>query len=110
MDVLSGFQHRGRAPLGEVAALLGLPGKLGMDGSQVWDAYLAGGITQIRNYCETDVLNTHLVYLHFQHFRGVLDEAGLERERGRVRELLAQSPHAHLHEFLAAWEGAAARG
>jgi predicted PolB exonuclease-like 3'-5' exonuclease len=110
MDVLSGFQPRGRAPLGEVAAMLGLPGKLGMDGSQVWDVYQAGGIAQIRNYCETDVLNTYLVYLHFQHFRAVLDEAGIERETASVRELLAQSPHAHLREFLAAWEGAAARG
>ena len=43
MDVLSGFQGRGaryRSP--DMATLLGLPGKLGFDGSQVWDAWQGG--------------------------------------------------------------------
>ena len=38
MDVLSGFQARARASLADMAALLGLPGKLGFSGDQVWDA------------------------------------------------------------------------
>ena len=42
MDILSGFQGRGRASLQDIACLLGFPGKLGMHGSQVWDAYSAG--------------------------------------------------------------------
>src|ERR1700730_11247224 len=33
MDVLSGFQNRGRASLATVACLLGLPGKLGLAGT-----------------------------------------------------------------------------
>ena len=65
MDVLSGFQGRGRASLDHVATLLGLPGKVGMHGSQVWDTYLKGGLKRIRDYCETDVLNTYLIYLRF---------------------------------------------
>ena len=39
MDVLSGYQARARASLSDTAVLLGYPGKLGFDGSQVWDAY-----------------------------------------------------------------------
>ena len=35
MDVLAGYQNRAWAPLDEIAQLCGLPGKLGMDGSQV---------------------------------------------------------------------------
>jgi predicted PolB exonuclease-like 3'-5' exonuclease len=73
MDVLSGFQGRGRASLDAVATLLGLPGKVGMQGSQVWDVYLNGGLKRIRDYCETDVLNTYLVYLRFQLLRGHLN-------------------------------------
>src|ERR1700678_4194699 len=72
MDILSGFQGRGRASLHAIACLLGLPGKLGMDGSQVWDEFLAGGIRRIRDYCETDVLNTYLIYLRFELLRGRL--------------------------------------
>jgi len=104
MDVLSGFQNRGRASLDDISVMLGLPGKMGMDGSQVWDAFLAGGIADIRNYCETDALNTYLVFLRFQHMRGILDDAGLKLECERVRTLLRESGHAHLHAFLDAWD------
>jgi predicted PolB exonuclease-like 3'-5' exonuclease len=55
-----------------LARLMGLPGKLGMDGSAVWGAWLDGRIDEIRDYCETDVVNTHLVFLRFQMMRGLL--------------------------------------
>ena len=103
MDVLAGFQGRARARLDEIAVMLGFPGKMGMDGSKVWDAWQAGGIGEIRDYCETDVLNTYLVYLRFQHIRGLLDAAGLERELARVRDFLAGAGQPHLEAFLAAW-------
>lgn len=108
MDVLAGFQLRARAPLDEVALMLGFPGKMGMDGSKVWDSFLEGGIGQIRNYCETDVLNTYLVYLRFQHIRGMLDTTELETELDRVRELLQAAEEPHLAEFLEAWSQEAA--
>jgi 3'-5' exonuclease len=103
MDVLSGFQGRGRASLDAVATLLGFPGKLGMQGSQVWDAYLQGGLARIRDYCETDVLNTYLVYLRFQLLRGHLNAAEHAEEVARVRKLLTDSGAAHFREFAAAW-------
>jgi len=104
MDVLAGFQMRANAPLDEVASLLGFPGKMGMSGSKVWDAYLAGDIRGIRNYCETDVLNTYLVYLRFERMRGRLTVQALETELERVRHMLAESPEAHLSAFLDAWQ------
>jgi predicted PolB exonuclease-like 3'-5' exonuclease len=103
MDVLSGFQGRGRASLDDIATLLGLPGKLGMRGADVWDAYRAGRIIEIRNYCETDVLNTYLIYLRFQLIRGRLSAAEHKAETTRVRSLLAESDKPHFAEFLAAW-------
>jgi predicted PolB exonuclease-like 3'-5' exonuclease len=105
MDVMSGFQNRARASLGDVSVMLGLPGKMGMDGSQVWDTFLAGGMVDIRSYCETDALNTYLVFLRFQHIRGILDDAGLASECERVRKLLRESDQAHLRAFLDAWDG-----
>src|SRR3546814_8678793 len=37
------------------------PGKLGMDGSKVWEAWNTGRADEVRAYCETDVVNTWLV-------------------------------------------------
>jgi predicted PolB exonuclease-like 3'-5' exonuclease len=103
MDVLSGFQARARASLSDMASLLGLPGKLGFSGDKVWDAVLGGKLQAVRDYCETDVLNTWLVFLRFQFLRGHLDATGLAAEQQRVRELLAASGAAHHAEFLKAW-------
>jgi predicted PolB exonuclease-like 3'-5' exonuclease len=103
MDILSGFQGRGRASLHDIATLLGFPGKLGMHGAEVWAEYLRGGIARIRNYCETDVLNTYLIYLRFELLRGRLNSAGHAQETARVRALLDGSQALHLQEFAAAW-------
>jgi predicted PolB exonuclease-like 3'-5' exonuclease len=107
MDVLSGFQNRGRSSLANIACLLGLPGKLGFDGSQVWDAWQGGNLPGIRRYCETDVLNTWLVYLRFAQLRGQLSRPQYAEEVARVRAWLQGSPEPHLGEFLRAWDAAA---
>ena len=103
MDVLAGFQPRGRASLDQIAVMLGFPGKLGMSGAKVWDKYREGAIKEIRDYCETDVLNTWLVYLRFEFMRGNLNQSELQREYKLVRTTLESMDQAHLDEFLAAW-------
>ena len=103
MDILSGFQGRGRASLNDIATLLGLPGKVGMHGADVWPAYLEGGLARIRAYCETDVLNTFLIYLRFELLRGRLNAAEHAHEVARVRRHLNESTAEHLREFAAAW-------
>jgi len=104
MDLLSGFQPRARASLADMGALLRIPGKMGFSGAQVWDAVLAGELPAVRHYCEWDVLNTYLVLLRFELFRGRLDATGYGAEIARLRELLAAAPEPHLQQFLAAWE------
>ena len=103
MDVLAMYQPRANAPLDEIAKLSGFPGKLGMDGSKVFEAFTAGDIAGIRAYCETDVMNTWLVYLRFQQMRGALTPAAYAEEIARARTLVTDSPGAHWQEFLAAW-------
>jgi 3'-5' exonuclease len=107
MDVLSGFQPRQRASLASIAALLGLPGKLGLTGGRVWEAWQAGDLAAIRRYCETDVLNTWLIYLRFAQLRGQLSAAQYSDEVARVRALLDASSEAHFAEFLRAWQDGA---
>ncbi len=105
MDVLSGFHHRNRVSLANMACLLGFPGKLGFDGAQVWDAWQAGDLAGIRHYCETDVLNTWLIYLRFQQLRGQLTRAQHAEELVRVRTCLSTAKEPHFAEFLRAWQG-----
>jgi predicted PolB exonuclease-like 3'-5' exonuclease len=108
MDLLAMYQPRASAPLDDLARLAGFAGKLGMDGSQVWPSYLAGGLPQIRAYCETDVVNTYLLYCRFQRMRGVLDEVGYGREEQVVRAALTAMPEPHWVQYLDAWPAAAA--
>ena len=103
MDLLALYQGRANAPLDAMARLCGFPGKLGMDGSQVFDAYRQGRSDEIRRYCETDVMNTYLLYCRFQQMRGGFSEAEYEREIALVRETLGGIDEAHWREYLAAW-------
>lgn len=106
MDVLSSYQARARVSLQAAATLLGLPGKLGMSGDKVWDAYLDGHIDLIRNYCETDVLNTFLIYLRFELMRGRLNREEYMAELALIRETLRAQAKPHFDEFLGAWREA----
>ncbi|GAB4439162.1 MAG: 3'-5' exonuclease [Rhodocyclaceae bacterium] len=104
MDLLALYQPRANAPLDELAKLMRLPGKLGMDGSAVWSAYRRGEIRAIRDYCETDALNTYLVYLRFQLMRGAATAEATDAELAAVRDHLAALDAPHWREFLAAWK------
>ena len=103
MDVLASYQMRAYASLDNIATLLGLPGKMGMSGDQVWSYYQQGDIQAIRNYCETDVLNTYLVYLRFELMRGKLNELQYQEEYDKTAAFLEKENQPHFSEFLKAW-------
>ncbi len=103
MDVLSAYQARACAPLDDIALLLGFPGKMGMSGAKVWDAFSQGKIEEIRHYCETDVLNTYLVFLRFELMRGKLTKTQYAAECEVVKNHLRVADKAHFTEFLTAW-------
>ena len=103
MDLLAMYGGRANAPLDDLAKLIGFPGKLGMDGSKVWEAYQQGKQEEIRNYCETDVVNTYLVFARFQMMRGVLSRDGFRQECELVRSELGKLDLPHWQEYLAAW-------
>ena len=105
MDLLAMYQPRANAPLDAMAKLCGFPGKLGMDGSQVYGAFLDGKLEDIRRYCETDVMNTYLLYCRFQKMRCGFTEQEYDDEVALVKrtlgDLAASEPH--WQEYLAAW-------
>ena len=104
MDLLALYQPRANAPLDDLAKLMGFPGKLGMEGGKVWDAWLRGEIAGIRDYCETDVMNTYLVFLRFRLMRGEITRGEYDGEIHFVRNELSKIEKPHWKEFLAAWE------
>jgi hypothetical protein len=103
MDVLANYQNRANAPLEEIALMLGFPGKMGMHGSEVWETYQRGEKQSIRDYCETDVLNTYLVYLRFQLIRGQKDRSQIQLEEERLQEYLIGTGKPHLLTFVNEW-------
>jgi predicted PolB exonuclease-like 3'-5' exonuclease len=104
MALLAGYEYRAVAPLDQIATMLGFPGKMGMSGDKVWDTYLAGDTGSIRDYCETDVLNTYLVYLKFELIRGNLSAQSYESECNVVKDILRKDSKPHLLAFLDTWE------
>ncbi len=105
MDVLAAYQPRANAGLDEIAKLCGFAGKLGIDGSQVFQAVQNGRLDEVRNYCETDVINTYLIYTRFQQMRGHWSPEVTQAEQVLVRQTLTdaalQSPH--WKSYLDAW-------
>jgi predicted PolB exonuclease-like 3'-5' exonuclease len=105
MDVLASFQARATVPLESLALALGLPGKMGMHGSEVWSQFQQGNIGAIRDYCETDALNTYLVYLRFELIRGHLTPAQFRLECQLVYDFISAQDSDHWREFVSLWHG-----
>ncbi len=88
-DALSSFSSQARATLHEICRVMGLPGKpIDMIGESVEKYYREGRITDISDYCETDVVNTYRLWLRYELFRG------------RLSNTLFQASEADLAEFI----------
>lgn len=103
MDLLARFQPRANAPLDEIAQLLGFPGKVGMSGGRVWEKYQEGKLVEIRDYCETDVVNTYLVYIRFQLMRGLINTVAYEEEINLLKTHIQTLNGEHWSQFLESW-------
>ena len=76
----------------------------GLSGGDVSEKYSKGQISDIRDYCETDVLNTWLVYLKFELMRGNIDKIEYEEEINITLEFLKTVNASHFDEFQKALE------
>jgi predicted PolB exonuclease-like 3'-5' exonuclease len=75
----------------------------------VWNAYREGRLAEIRNYCETDVVNTYLVFLRFQLMRGILSPEHHQAQIEAVRGVLGKAVEPHWQEFMRRWDQARAQ-
>ena len=60
---MADYDTSARIKLNEVCSVLGLPGKFGADGSKVAAMIDNVEVEVVRDYCETNALNTYLAYL-----------------------------------------------
>ena len=104
MDVLAMYNGRANAPLDQMAKLCGFPGKMGMDGSKVWNAFQQGQLQEIRDYCETDAANTYLMFMRFQLLRGVYNPQEYQAEIDRLYHHLNAQPQEHWQQFCQMWQ------
>ena len=89
LDLCDSLADHGATRVGgldAIARLIGLPGKLGVDGSQVEGLYARGALAEIEAYCLTDVAQTALLLLRFRLLQGRLAP---EVYRARTEALLA---------------------
>jgi 3'-5' exonuclease len=88
LDLCDWLAEHGAARAGKldaIARLIGLPGKAGIDGSQVEGLYRAGQLASIQSYCLADVAQTALLFLRFRLLQG---QIAPERYRERTTALL----------------------
>jgi 3'-5' exonuclease len=88
MDFLSDFGASRPARLDAVARLIGLPGKLGVEGKDVGPLVHQGKVSEVQAYCLSDVIQTAALFLRTQLARGVL---ALDDYQRCMRDLLAEA-------------------
>lgn len=102
LDLFDYLSDHGAAKVGsldKLAHLVGLPGKVGVDGSQVEGLYNAGQLPLIKNYCLSDVTQTAFLLLRYRLLQGALD---LEHYRARASALIdALSSDARVQPVIA---------
>ncbi|MDA1090216.1 MAG: 3'-5' exonuclease [Proteobacteria bacterium] len=105
LDVLSDFGASARVSLDEVCSVMGFPGKFGVSGGDVTAMIDDGRIDEVRHYCETDVLNTYLVYLRLMRHKGTIPVDGYNAAVADIVSLIESEATArpYLNEFMTAW-------
>jgi predicted PolB exonuclease-like 3'-5' exonuclease len=109
IDLYDFLSEHGAAKVGSldaIARVMGLPGKVGVDGSQVEGLYNAGQLQLIKHYCLSDVAQTAFLFLRYRLLQGALDVSGYQRAAwllfealtadGRVKEVLDRIDRARL--------------
>ena len=106
IDLCDWLADRGATRSGSLdalAKLIGLPGKLGMDGSHVEGLYRSGHIDDIQRYCLADVAQTAILFLRFRLLQGLIDR---DEYRSMVTALTEQlSAEPRLCIFMQAVDG-----
>ncbi len=104
MLLLSDYGNSAKLKLSEICCMLAIPCKLGdNEGSKVSELYDTQKYTEIREYCETDVLATYLVFARYCILNGCLSIANYNNITEQIENLIIASDKKGLKEFLQEW-------
>lgn len=95
MDLADLWNNHGafqRPHLANLAMLMGLPGKVGIDGSKVHDAYKDGEHKAIDTYCMQDVYQTALIFQRFEYMKGNMSLEKYREAAGALADFIAKAP------------------
>ncbi|MDQ6975880.1 MAG: 3'-5' exonuclease [Mariprofundaceae bacterium] len=106
LEALSDYGASARCSMHEIATVFGVPGKLDVAGDNVRAMFENNELAAIRNYCETDVCTTALIYLRWQYFNGSLSEPAYARTMLGLRNYIQEESNtrSHMKAFLEAWD------
>ena len=65
----------------------------------MWGLYLDGNINEITDYCTIDVLNTYLVYTHFEFITGTISENDFDKKNTTLKQYLKSLDNEALNTF-----------
>ena len=103
---LGGF-GKAAPSLNELAAALGIPGKMGINGADVVELWRTGEFRSIVEYNQFDALSTYLVWLRSAYFSGRLTEDAFVHEEQLLEALLLREVEGgaeHLGRYLDTWK------
>jgi len=86
LDTLGNFGAARNLKLDLLCSMAGIPGKYDVSGDQVTDLYFAGQLDKIREYCQSDVLNTYWLWLKYELLKGRLTREDYARFLESMRE------------------------
>jgi predicted PolB exonuclease-like 3'-5' exonuclease len=91
-DYLTNFGASGgiRGGMDLLLKMIGLPGKMEVDGSQVQELYEQGRLDEIHRYCRNDVVQTYFLFLRVELMRGRIDDAAYRLARETSARFLGE--------------------
>jgi len=102
MDLAELWTNKGsfqRPHMANLAMLMGLPGKVGIDGSKVYDAFKEGKFLEIDTYCMQDVFQTAFILQRIQHLSGAMTPTEYRESAGALLSFVASADPA-FHEKI----------
>ncbi len=107
MDRFSQYGASRREAMDVVASLYGLPGKTAVDGSMVGALVAADDWQTLSIYCESDVMNTWLIYLRWLRLSGKLSSPSFDHWQQQSIDYLQSFTQAdgtvRHQDFIADW-------
>ena len=82
--------------LGTLSKQLGSSGKPIDSGKMVWDMYTDKAFSEIAEYCESDVINTYLIYLSYQLLKLKINRGQKKKQLDNLHDCIQEHNPNHL--------------